>query len=54
MNVGTMESGVLNMGNTVSGLFNTSTANMATQAFVSGVGNKGQEIAGFFHDFKLS
>ena len=45
-NVGTMESGWANFGNFISGIYNTSVLDMMSQAFVSGIGNIGSELAG--------
>ncbi|MGV7249627.1 hypothetical protein PJN36_21175, partial [Mycobacterium kansasii] len=47
-NVGHLESGMWNLGNTISGLYNTSPFGILTSAFNSGVKNVGQQLAGFF------
>jgi hypothetical protein len=38
-NFGTLESGSANLGNFVSGIYNTSVLDMMHQAFISGFGN---------------
>ncbi|WP_373123012.1 pentapeptide repeat-containing protein, partial [Mycobacterium marinum] len=49
-NVGTLESGWANFGNSLSGIYNTSILNLMAQAFVSGLGNTGHELSGFLND----
>jgi hypothetical protein len=45
-NVGTLQSGWANLGNFMSGVYNTSILNLATQAFVSGFANFGTRLSG--------
>ena len=49
-NVGTLESGWANLGNFLSGFYNTSVLDMMTKAFVSGFGNVVSELAGILND----
>ena len=49
-NVGALESGMRNVGNSISGLMNSSGLDAATAAFTSGVGNVGSQVSGFFHN----
>ncbi|WP_265349288.1 pentapeptide repeat-containing protein, partial [Mycobacterium tuberculosis] len=45
-NVGTLHSGVLNLGSGLSGIYNTSTLPLGTPALVSGLGNVGDHLSG--------
>jgi hypothetical protein len=45
-NVGTLESGWANLGNFMSGVYNTSVLDLTQQAFVSGLGNFGAQLSG--------
>ncbi|AMC52552.1 PPE family protein PPE56 [Mycobacterium tuberculosis variant bovis BCG] len=45
-NVGTLGSGVLNLGSGISGFYNTSVLPFGTPAAVSGIGNLGQQLSG--------
>ncbi|VBA38171.1 PPE family protein PPE34 [Mycobacterium innocens] len=45
-NFGTLESGWANLGNSLSGFYNTSVLDLMTQAFLSGVGNIGSQLSG--------
>ncbi|VBA60866.1 PPE family protein PPE34 [Mycobacterium attenuatum] len=45
-NFGTLESGWANLGNSLSGVYNTSVLDLMSQAFLSGVGNIGSQISG--------
>ncbi|ORB82619.1 hypothetical protein B1987_00665 [Mycobacterium kansasii] len=45
---GQPQSGVANLGNTISGWYNTSPVGILTSAFNSGIKNVGQKLAGFF------
>jgi len=48
-NFGTLESGWANLGNFISGVYNTSVLDMMTQAFISGAGNVGTKVSGFLN-----
>ncbi|MBC9077819.1 pentapeptide repeat-containing protein, partial [Mycobacterium canettii] len=45
-NVGALSSGVLNLGSGMSGIYNTSVLGVGAPAFVSGIGNLGQQLSG--------
>ncbi|AGL25776.1 PPE family protein [Mycobacterium tuberculosis CAS/NITR204] len=48
LNTGALGSGVANVGNTISGWLNASALDLATPGFLSGIGNFGTNLAGFF------
>ena len=52
-NVGTLESGWANLGNFMSGIYNTTMLNLATQAFISGFGNFGSQLSGVLNGVTL-
>jgi hypothetical protein len=47
-NLGSLLSGFDNSGNSISGIFNTSTLDFATAALASGIGNVGEKLSGWF------
>ncbi len=52
-NVGTLESGWANLGNFMSGFYNTTMLNLATQAFVSCFANFGTQLSGVLNGVTL-
>ncbi|WP_415624152.1 hypothetical protein, partial [Mycobacterium intermedium] len=49
-NFGTLESGWANLGNFISGFYNSTVLDILTQAFLSGFGNYGDHLSGILQD----